>query len=192
MLGCLSERDYALLVNGSLGYNQAYSPGSVISICVRRNGLVQHVKFVAQSGPPVPNTYGSNALSALRVLVVVLFIFTGIALVMARPSLMTWIFYAYCLANAPSFAAQENWTVLPAWQYAIAAGIPGFGTTIAVSLLLLFSILVPDDRIPSGWRRTAFYLASIIAVADIALGVVVNFYTGMTISQSVVNALTKA
>ena len=77
--------------------------------------------------------------------------------------------------------------MLPAWQYPIAAGIPGLGSTTAVAFLLLFSVLVPDDRIPYGWRRTAFYFAGIIALADITLAAVSNFYTDVTVSASLIN-----
>lgn len=187
VLGCLSVRDYVLLINPSIGLKQGYLAGTPISTCVRRNGAVHAVRFIAQTGLPIGNTYGSNALAALRVCVAILFLFTGIALVMARPGLMTWTFYAYCLGSAPSFAAQENWSVLPAWQYPMVAGIPGLGAATAVAFLLLFSVLVPDDRIPSGWRRTAFYFAGVIALADIALNAISIFYTGVTISQALIN-----
>jgi hypothetical protein len=189
VLGCLSARDSALLLNPSLGFQQGYQPGTPISTCVRRNGAVRHITFVANTGAPVPNTYGSNTLSALRIAVLLVFVFVGIALVMARPSLMTWIFYIFCLCSAPAFAAGEVWTILPAWQYVIASGLPGAGSLCAVAFLLLFSILVPDTAIPSGWRRPAFYLASILAVFDVALSAVVMFYTGASVSQALVNSV---
>ncbi|MDQ2909020.1 MAG: hypothetical protein M3R44_06695, partial [Candidatus Eremiobacteraeota bacterium] len=189
VLGCLSVRDYALLINPSLGLQQAYRPGTAISTCVHQSGTSRVVRFFAQSGPPVENSYGSNPLSALRVGVVVLFFLVGIALVMARPSLMTWVFYAYCLASAPSLSAQENWSVLPAWQYAVAAGLTSFGTQIAVALLLLFSVLVPSDRIPSGWRRIAFFCGATIALADIIFESASVFYTGFTVSYTLVNGV---
>jgi hypothetical protein len=138
ILRCLSKRDAALLLNGAVGLQQGYRAGDEISTCVERGSTWRTIRFVDDTGSPVENTYGSNALSALRVCVFLVFVLTGIALVMARPSLMTWIFYAYCLGSAPSYAAGEVWTVLPSWQYAVAAGLPNVGTGAAVVFLLLF------------------------------------------------------
>ncbi len=189
ILGCLSARDYALLMNRGFGLQQGYRAGTPISTCLSKGGSVRPVRFVANVGPPVANTYGSNFLSALRLLTFLVFLVTGIALVMARPSPTTWTFYAYCLAAAPSFAAGENWTILPAWQYVIAGGLPGFSASIAVGCLLFFSVLVPDDRIPSGWRRPAFYAACAILAADIAVAAVAVFYTGVTFSPQLTNLI---
>lgn len=180
VLGCLSPRDYALLLGPSQGYAQAYRPGTPISTCVHRNGAVRTVRFVAGTGPPVGNPYGSNALAALRLCVVLLFFLTGITLVMARPSLMTWIFYAYCLGNAPIVAAWQVWTILPAWEYAIAVGVPLIGGYSAVAFLLLFSVIVPDDRIPDGWRRMVFFAAGAIGIVVVSWNVVSFFYTNAT------------
>lgn len=187
-LGCLSKRDAALLLVLP-GSQQAYRPGTVLSTCVRRNGTLREIRFVAQTGPPVDNTYGSDALAALRVCVFLVFFFTGIALVMARPSPMTWMFFAYCLGSAPSFAAGVVWSVLPAWQYAIAYGIPLIGTATAVAFLLVFSVLVPSENVPAGWRRYAFFVASAVLLADIAFALVSNFYTGLTFSLDFVDRI---
>lgn len=186
VLGCLSPRDYALLLFPSQGFDIGYRPGTPISTCAHRAGSVHAVQFVANTGPPIPNSYGSNALAALRVCVFLVFFLVGIALVMARPSLTTWIFFAYCLGSAPSWAAGEVWTILPAWQHAIAAELPTFSTASAVAFLLLFSVLVPDDGIPAGWRRTAFAIAAGIALVDIVYAASI-FYTGVTFSQSLGN-----
>jgi hypothetical protein len=189
VLGCLSMRDYALLFFPGLGFEVGYWPGTPISTCAHRAGSVHAVRFVAQTGPPIANTYGSNALATLRVFVFLLFFLVGIALVMARPSLMTWIFFAYCLGSAPSFAAQEVSTILPSWQHVIASGLPAFSSATAVAFLLLFSVLVPNDGIPTGWRRTAFYIASVIAIADLGYAAVSTFYTGVTFSQALGNSI---
>lgn len=187
-LGCLSKRDAALLLVPS-AYQQAYAPGTVLSACVWRNGALHRIRFVAQAGPPVDNTYGSDALAALRVCVFLVFFFTGVALVMARPSPMTWIFYAFCLGSAPSFAAGVVWSILPAWQYAVAYGIPQVGTGTAVAFLLVFAVLVPNENVPSGWRRHALYLAGAVLLADIAFTLVTSFYTAVTFSQSFSNRI---
>lgn len=188
VLGCMSPRDALFLLRDSTsGIEFAYRPGTVISTCVVQNGAQRSIRFTAEAGPPIPNSYGSNALAALRVCVFLVFFFTGIALVMVRPSIATWVFFAYCLGSAPSWAAQEVWTVLPAWTHAFAAGLPSIGSGDAVAFLLLFAVLVPSEQIPSGWRRTAFYGASIIALSDIALNAFQFYYTGVQLAPSISN-----
>jgi hypothetical protein len=157
VLGCLSPRDANLLLwNETLGnYQAAYRRGTLLSTCVRRNGTMRPIHFTARTGSPVTNAYGSNAFSAFRVCVFLVFLLTGVALVMARPSLMTWIFFGYCIGSAPTSMAQKVLTVLPAWQHAIALGVI-WCSAPAVAFLLLFSILVPSETIPNGWRRIAF------------------------------------
>lgn len=179
ILGCLSPRDRSLLIWPSRGLEQGYAPGTIISTCVQRNGAVHSVTFTAQTGPIVRVGYRSEFDAALRLCVAIVFFLTGIALVLARPSPMTWIFYVYCLCSAPSFSAMQVWTILPAWQYAVLADLPGISSVSAAAFLLLFAILVPSDGIPAGWRRTAFKVACAIAVAQVLLSSVALFYTNV-------------
>lgn len=188
-LGCMSDRDYTLLISPSLGYDEGYRAGSPISTCVVRNGARRPVTFVADTGPPIPNSYGSDLLSAVRVLVVLVFFLTGTALVIARPNLMTWLFFAYCIGSAPSFAAGEVWTILPPWQFAIANTLTTFGTATAVSFLMLFAILVPDEKLPSGWRRVAFYLGAALVAGDLVFSAVDVIATGFTLAPSIANTI---
>lgn len=180
VLGCMTPRDSALLIGPSLSSQQGYVPGTVISTCAHRGAKTLNVRFVAVTRGIVENSYGTVPLTALRVGVVLVFFLTGIALVMGRPSLMSWIFYAYCIGSAPSFAAQEVWTILPPWEHAIASGLPTFGSLTAVSYLLLFAIIVPNAGVPLGWRRYAFYAGTAIAVLDAIQALFQVYYTGVT------------
>jgi hypothetical protein len=179
VLGCMTTRDFWLLMAPSWGSQQGYTPGTVISACAYRGGATIPVRFVAQTRGIVENAYGSNALAALRVCVVLVFFLTGVALVMGRPSLMTWIFYAYCIGSAPSFAAEQVWAILPSWAHAIAMLVVVSGQT-AVAFLLLFAVIVPNSGIPVGWRRTVFYTAAFITLLDVIYGFVSTYYTGIT------------
>lgn len=182
-LGCLSMRDSRLLLQ-PLGSEQGYRPGTPISTCVNRSGTVQTIRFVAQPDRRIRNFYGGNLIAALRLCVVLVFFLTGIALLIVRPGLMTWVFYAYCLSSAPSYSAQVNSSTLSAWQYAIVAGLPTVGTWSAVAFLLLFAVLVPDDRVPPGWRRIALWISSTVAAIWVAMGIVQTFYTGIGIASA--------
>ena len=190
VLGCLSPRDAAILLHDDTsGFVATYQPGSVLTTCVRRNGHWQTIRFVGNTGPPITNSYGSNALAAVRVCVALVFLLTGIALVMGRPSPATWIFFIYCLGSAPSWAAQEIGTGMPVWLHALTAGTLVISTGSAVAFLLLFAILVPNQTIPGGWRRVAFLAASAITALYTAYIVLSYFYTGATFSPNIENFL---
>jgi hypothetical protein len=188
VLGCMTTRDYGLLVAPSWGKQQGYTAGSVISTCAHRGGRTIPVRFVGQTLGVVENSYGSNGLSALRLCVVLVFFLTGIALVMGRPSLMTWIFYAYCIGSAPSFATTEVWTILPSWAHSIAL-LNVVSGAAAVAFLLLFAVIVPNSGIPVGWRRTVFYAVASIAALDVAYGFVSTYYTGVSFLPSTSNTI---
>ncbi|MBV9502945.1 MAG: hypothetical protein JO138_26530 [Acidobacteriaceae bacterium] len=192
VLGCLNSRDYALLILPALGNVPGYAAGTQISTCVHRDGVIKRITFVADVGPPVPNAYGTKALSALRALVVLVFYITGIALVLARPGLMTWLFYVYCLWNAPSLAADQVWSILSPPFYLIATAPLDFGVSAAGAVLLVFSILVPDSRVTHGWRRIAFNLVAALAIAGMLLTVINTLQTKAVISQIPVNFVDEA
>jgi hypothetical protein len=165
VLGCMSARDSSLLFSGASSV--AYLPGTPISACASRNGIVRNVRFVAQPAGPVTPAYPSALFAALRVLVTLIFIGTGIALVLARPSLMTWLLYGYCITNLPAFAAELNASVPSPWQYLIVSGVPTELDTIGVWFLLLFALTVPEDTPPAGWRRSLFYVFAVVATLDL-------------------------
>ena len=189
VLGCLSPRDYTLLLVPSFGTEQAYRAGTPISTCVRRGGTSSRIAFTAATGPLTGNSYGTNALAALRLFVLVIFLFTGVALVMARPSLTTWCLYWYCVASSPSYPVQQIATYLPNWGFVLTAGITAIVTSIGVGFLLIFSVLVPDERIPNGWRRYAFVFAIAFAGFDVAFSIVYFFSTSFIMSPSLYNAV---
>lgn len=183
VLGCLSVYDATVLLH-PLQVTPAYRPQTPITTCVQRGGTMRTIRFFAKPARRLSNFYGSPAIAVLRICVVLVFFLTGIALLLLRPSLMTWIFYIYCLCSAPAFASGVVWTVLPPWQYTLAAGIPELGALSAVSFLLLFAVLVPDNHITQGWRRTAFFLTAALAVAWTVFGLLRGFDTSFTISNS--------
>ncbi len=192
VLGCLSARDFALLILPSFGYIQGYRTGTPISTCVRRNGELRTIAFTATTGPPIPQFYGTDALAVVRIVVVLVFFFTGIALVLARPSLLTWLFYVYCIWNAPSFAASQVWTILPPWQYAVVNGTVAVGVSLAVSVLLLFSLLVPQTHVPPGWRRVAFYIAIAIMLGDAYITIESTLLTGAVVAPGFTDTVDEA
>lgn len=153
-LRCLSPRDAALLLST---VPQGFSPGTEVSACVRRGSMMVPVRFVPEAGPPLPNSYGSTALIFLRIAIALVFSIVGITLVMLKPNLTTWLFYFYCLCDAPSWAAETAYTTYPNWLYLLLHVPLTLTSFMGVPVLLLFTIVVPDEVVPMGWRRIAFY-----------------------------------
>lgn len=158
VLGCLSKADKQILEGA------AYD-GRPISMCVERGGHIRQIAFVAQMGPPLRNIFGGTAGTLVRIGIEVAFLLTGIALVILRPGLSTWLFFVYALGSAHTFSLEKNATLWPAALYSLAYGLTILARS-AVQFLLLFSITVPDDGIPTGWRRRAFFaILPIVAAA---------------------------
>jgi hypothetical protein len=150
ILGCLSGRDNERLFD-QYAPNLLYTPDP-ISLCALRGGVWRHISFVPKEMPPPGLMYGSFAIAALRLAVFITFLLIGCALVMARPSPMTWILWGYCCGNLPFAAAQGMLLWMTPALYASVALAGTLITFLAAPLLAIFTLLVPDDRIPAGWR----------------------------------------
>jgi len=102
--------------------------------------------------------------------VALLYIFLGAALVLLRPSLMTWGFFVYCLANAPfTFYSMALLYPFP-WPYVayavqwclIAAGTIG---------LLVFALCFLNENV-KGWRFSALRTMPWLLAALVIFGLV--------------------
>ena len=124
--------------------------GQSITFALMHGGVLRSVTLT--SIPQVTEHY----YTAYRIAVLgvaVLYIFLGAALVLLRPSPMTWGFFLYCLANAPfTFYAINLFFPFP-WPYVYyplqtilnAAGIVG---------LLVFALCFLNEPL-GGWRASA-------------------------------------
>lgn len=188
VVACLSERDYNLLFQEDL-YRTApgYVAGTPIRLCVQRGSLSRSLQFVGQVRPPGPSLYHGDAFAALRLAAYAVFLLSAIALVLGRPGALTWIFFAYCLFSAPSTAMSANLATLPPPIFALIINTTSVANAVAFGLLLLFTVLVPDDRPPPGWRVAAHRAAwgSIPALA--ALNAAVYGQTTWSISITIFN-----
>ena len=172
VISCLSVRDYNLLFQPTLyGSQTAYVPGTQVPLCVQRAGEVRHVQLIPNAGPAAPSLYYGDGFAALRLAIYAVFLLCAIALVLGRPGAMTWIFFAYCIFAAPDSALASNLTVLHPLLYAVLLVGSFGGSLLAPGLLLLFAIVVPNDRPPAGWRRAAARAAWAGTIAYGVLGV---------------------
>ena len=173
-LGCLSRRDYALLVDSPINEpsNYAYKPGITLSLCVERGSAKIPIAFAPEVKPPAPLLYGTDALALLRLLEYVAFLVCGVMLVIGRPGPLTWFLFAFCLGSGPDLLAYENLTLLPPPLYQLYIVIVRTIDYAAAGFLLLFTLLVPNDR-PRGKR----VFACRIAWTALAVGILVNIAT---------------
>lgn len=186
VLSCLSVRDFNLLFQQTLdGVPTGYVRGTRLPLCVKRAGIVREVQLVPNAGPHAPSLYHGDGFAALRFAAYAVFLLCAIALVLGRPGAMTWIFFAYCIFSAPNSAMGSNLTVLPPLLYAALLVSAYTCSTLAPGLLLLFAILVPNDRPPPGWRRAAARAAWAGTVAYGVLGLVNYGQTTWTFSNQV-------
>lgn len=190
-VSCLSRRDHTLLFQDLLvvpGSRIGYVPGTVLSLCVTRAGVRHNIRFVADSRPPAPNLYGSDGGSILRLAVYATFLVCGSLLVLGRPGRLTWLFFFFCVASGPDALGYFNLTVLPAPLYGFYLTLTNTLDLIAAGFLLLFTLLVPEDR-ARGWRLPAFRIACAATAAAAIANVLMLTVQGWAVAGIVPRAI---
>jgi hypothetical protein len=163
-IGCIDTRDYVIL---STPFHQelgAYEPDP-IRLCITTVVPVRHIEFLATPGPQSTPFYANTTLEVLRLFSYVVFLFVGCALVILRPSVMTWLLFGYCLSVAPVGAAYVALTVWPPQAYDAMMAVLSPTSALSAAFLFLFALLVPEERIPRDWRGWLFWAAAIGTIA---------------------------
>lgn len=181
-IACLSPRDSETLFD-------VYAPqllytGSPISLCALHDGAWHRVTFEPRRMPPPGFEYGSVWVAALRLAIFVIFLFVGCTLVMLRPCLMTWLLFFYCAANLPWASAQGMllWLSPPVYTACdILSAIVIWGGAPA---LALFTLVMPEDGVPLGWRRTAFICVAAAGVLTVLNGLATALATSVNFGPS--------
>ena len=170
VIACLGSRRNAAILTGYAGSPSPYMAGATFSACTVRDGMHRPVRIVPVERPAPGYLYKSLWFALSRAAVFGVFLLVGILLVIARPSPLTWIFFAYCLASMPAYAIAVNDTTLPPLSYEL---VLLSSATLLVSsgsfLMLLFALTVPDDSVPRGWRLVACRLTWVALAANVAV-----------------------
>lgn len=148
--------------------------------CVVRSGAEVPFQLVARPGPPAQDIYGGLGLVIVRVLAYLVFLVVGSALVILRPSLMTWLLFVFCVLTSPAAAATDGLTSFSPLGYAVATIPNELGWFGSAASLLLFTLVFPDHSLPRGWRRAAFWIVCVVSLFVIALNVTPMFGTVTT------------
>ncbi len=158
---CTNMRDGAILFPT---FQEGAYESQPIHACITKDGTVRPVTFVARPGPPVKSTYGSYGLAGLRFFVFAVFLIIGSVLVLARPGAMTWLFYAYCIGTSPLGVVNAGWTSFQPTVFLWIESILGTEAFLGAAFLLLFALLVPEDKPPRGWRAWLYAAAWIVTI----------------------------
>jgi hypothetical protein len=159
----------------------AYAPGIVMKLCAQRAGSWRNIAFTPSQKPSYGLLYYTVPLTLLRLAVYAIFLITGIALVLARPALLTALFYVYCLSSGPFYVITVSGILWPAWLYQSYLPFNLALTAVGVVCLALFALCVPGDGVPSGWRRTAFIAIAIAGIIPLFNGFADILWTGVYI-----------
>lgn len=177
VVGCLSLRDFQVLFpffTKVLPYT-----GDPVNACLRHaSGQWRNITFVPRRMPSPGLFYNTPLLAALRIAVYAAFLLVGCALVLARPSVMTWLFFGYCLASMPDAASQGMWITLPLPAYTLVTAVTAGWIMLGAPILALFALTVPADVPPPGWRRVSFRVIA-IAAALIAVSIIASPATSL-------------
>lgn len=183
VVSCLSPLDHTIVVWPTFAARAAgYVHGTPIAMCVRREQSWRPIRFYPALSPAAGPIYGNDFIAALRLLEYAIFLISGVALVLGRPGQLTWLFFAFCVASLPALAVDSNYGLLGAPVYAIADALMRLASASS-GFLLLFAILVPDDRVRTGWRLVAYWSAWTGTAALCALAVIGFFRTDWYVSR---------
>lgn len=171
-IGCLSFRDRRLFTPDIyFGLDYGIVPGRPLELCVVGLSTSRATSLVPDLRPAVHPLYGNDAGAAFRLAEFSVFLICAVLLVYGRRGTMPWLFFLYALGTAPNAMGYINLTVLPSFWYTIyAVGLSAFDFA-APGFLLMFTLLVPDERAP-GWRRPAFIFAAVLTLASFFCNVI--------------------
>lgn len=165
VIGCLNLHDFETIFPTFQAPGYGTSP---IRGCIVRNGRQAPFELVALPGPPAESLYGAIGFTLLRVLAYVVFLFVGSALVILRPSPMTWLLFAFCVLTSPAAASSDALLWLSPANYLTAMLPLQLGQFLSTALLL-FTLVFPDTSLPQGWRRTAFAIVCLASAVSVSL-----------------------
>ena len=145
-------------------------PGQVLTTRIKHWGAPRVVNIVADPQGP----YTSPAISYYFTgsVIDLIFVVVGSALLLLRPSKMTWAFFFYCIATVPGVVLGHYW--LPAW-FVFSLGIfAGVLQALGFGALLVFCVRVPNDRAAGRWRYLELIGAPIIFVSLLVCNAVID------------------
>lgn len=154
---------------GGLGYNLPHFQATLAIL--PKSGPPRTVTLQAA---PAPLHWLNRVILLASTIAAVIFIFIALALVLTRPSRMSWGFFLYAIWFNPGqgytfYAWLQNWPLATLAEQVVEAFIQG----AAYAGLLIFAIRFPTDSVSPGWaklERATPWLGLAIALATLAFG----------------------
>lgn len=138
----------SVLVNRD-AYAAAMSPGNPLTFVIRHGGIERPVTLDAR---PQQRSSADNATDIILMASELFFVLIGSALVLMRPSGMTWAFYIYSLSNG--LYSIVAYTALPLELRAADMVFHSVLFGAGIVAFVIFALRFPNDR-PTGWTRYA-------------------------------------
>ena len=156
-----------------VGDTWTWASGEQFTFAVVHRGARRIVTLTA--APEASQDALRKTFIVLNVAASVVFIFVGAALVLMRPSLVTWGFFFYCLAFSPG-----NWEVaeelFPYPGAYLMYALLGVLTAIGITGLLAFSVCFLAEPL-SRWRRATLRLLPSVLAIQLALWFFAEYQT---------------
>ena len=127
--------------------------GIIVTYPFLRDGTEHHARLRAESLSeltPLPD----KVVVIVKVVAWIFFVLLALAIVLKRPSPMTWGFYIYALGNTEDSAAGLSFLATIPF-HVVEFGAVLLSLTSAAGLMV-FALLFPEER-ADGWRRVALW-----------------------------------
>jgi hypothetical protein len=145
------------------------SPGQAVTFAIVHGSQERYVTVVSK---PFDMDISTRALVLGRELAMLVFVVTGAALVLLRPSIATWGFYIYCLGlnGAPSIIAPTLFA--SPWNWLIIIVAYSFGAAGWVGVAVFAALFLHEP--PTGWRAAVYRLAPLALLISLGLQIYVE------------------
>lgn len=149
-------------------------PGQRIIVPVKRGTKKLYFAMITE---PEPMDFAKKVLILSREFAMLLFVGIGAALVLLRPSITTWAFYAYCLGLNPAPGSLLPYLLSAPWNLVIFVvgliiSVVGF-----VGLAVFAALFLHEESV--GWRRLICRLApfALLVMCGLTIWAVLSAYS---------------
>ena len=155
----MTPQDRVLLV---IQQGETINPGQTLRIWLRdaNRSYVANLTTVPEASRNIPTV-------VIRAVLALLLLFSGVLVVLRKPSIATWLFFLFSLTGGA--AVNVSTMAGPLWFQAVANTV--FQIVYVLSLFggPAFALYLLHEGPISGWRRTVLFTIAVLAIAYAAL-----------------------
>ena len=139
-------------------------PGQRVIVPVKRGTKKLYLAMVSE---PEPMNVAKKVLILSEEFALLLFVGIGAGLVLLRPSITTWAFYAYCLGLNPGPASLLPYLLRSPWDLVTAIGILNINVVGFLGLAVFAALFLHEENV--GWRRLIYRFAPLALLVSCGL-----------------------